>query len=68
MEQGPMMTSRRSSLPCRILRMRLRGVADQGLGLGAADGEEADQVLRRRQRRDAGDALVIGLAGLVLHR
>jgi hypothetical protein len=38
---------------------------DQALGLGAADREEADQVLRRRQRRDVLDALVVGLARFV---
>ena len=44
----------------RIVRARL---ADQRLDRRAGDREEADQVLRRRQRRHVADPLVVGLAG-----
>ena len=42
---------------------RRAGVADQLLDRRAGDREEADQVLRRRQRHHVLDPLVVGLAG-----
>jgi hypothetical protein len=40
-------------------------LGDQRLDRRAANREEADQVLGRRQRRDIDDALVVGLARLL---
>jgi hypothetical protein len=63
MEHGPMITSSRSSLPSMIWRTAAR-VGDQRFHRRAGDGEEPDQVLGWRQRRDVADALVVGLTGL----
>ncbi|MPM53902.1 hypothetical protein SDC9_100672 [bioreactor metagenome] len=41
----------------------LAGIGDQRLHFGAGDGEEADQVFRRRQHGDVLDAVVVGIAG-----
>ena len=41
---------------------------DQALDSGTRNGEEADQMFRGRQHGDVLDALVIGLAGLVVVR
>ena len=46
----------------------LAGLGDQALNGRAGDGKEADQMFRGRQHGDVLDALVIGLAGLVVVR
>jgi len=43
----------------------LAGLGDQRLHRRAADGEEADQMLGRRQHGDVLDTFVVGLAGFL---
>ena len=65
-EHGPMTTSSRSSLPLHDAARMRAACPPTAFSTGVPrDREEADQVLRRRQRRDVVDALVVGLAGAV---
>ena len=61
-----MTTSSRSELAVQDLAHAAARLGDQRLDRRALDREEADQVLRRRQRHDVLDALVVGERGLVV--
>jgi len=63
-EQGPMTTSRRSDSRAGSPGSSV-GCRRSGSRLCALNREEPDQVLRRRQRRDSLDALVVGERGPV---
>jgi hypothetical protein len=46
----------------------LAGFGDQTFNRGTGNWKEADQVFRGRQHGDVLDALVVGLAGLIIGR